>query len=328
MLQPPSNHKYGTVKGDRALRIFEIFSADGDNPFDRSVRAVPGLGHSIKSIRVNSGGSKYTRSPTVKLSGGGGSGASATATVANGSVTSIKVNDGGTGYSSAPSVSLSPGQRFHGRGSGYSAGSGTGATATAVLDSGGSGEKDNVWTSDHKMFGISYVLVVLHQPKYSESKDRLWSRFPHIQYQVKGLKFVWPGVTTPTWTDNAAAVRHFIETERGGIPGTVIDRASFDAAYIRCNQPITVTLPSYLNADFTSATKRYSANGIYPANMPLDQVRAELDFSWQGAIAEKNGVLHFRPGADRPITLALSEEDIVSVDAVEPALRYRKGLTP
>lgn len=81
----------------------------------------------IKSIEINSGGTGYTSAPTVVITGGGGTGAVAKATIAGGSVTSITFNPDpisgltrGTGYTSAPTIT-------------FVGGEGSGASATAVV---------------------------------------------------------------------------------------------------------------------------------------------------------------------------------------------------
>lgn len=58
-------------------------------------------------VGVKSGGSGYTSSPTVSFSGGGGTGAAATASVSNGRVSGITITNAGSGYTSVPSVSFS-----------------------------------------------------------------------------------------------------------------------------------------------------------------------------------------------------------------------------
>ena len=59
----------------------------------------------ITGFSVSSGGSGYT-TPAVILSGGGGSGATATARVSNGVVLGIVLTNPGSGYTSAPSVTI------------------------------------------------------------------------------------------------------------------------------------------------------------------------------------------------------------------------------
>lgn len=75
-------------------------------------------GKSIKIIVTNSG-TGYTSVPTVTISGGGGTGATANARLVNGSI-DILTGDLGSGYTSVPTVTIN-------------GGGGTGVTAEAVL---------------------------------------------------------------------------------------------------------------------------------------------------------------------------------------------------
>ena len=114
----------------------------------------------VTALTVNSGGAGYAFTPTVMLNGGGGTGATASATVTDGVVTAITITSAGTGYTSVPTVSVaSPiatataaatinsslgtvtGLTVSSGGSGYlsvptvmiSGGGGSGATATATV---------------------------------------------------------------------------------------------------------------------------------------------------------------------------------------------------
>ena len=82
------------------------------------------VGYSITEINVATAGTDYINPPVVTITGGGGSGAKATAFIKNGKVTRIRVDNEGSGYISTPTVNL--------------AGSttGTSATASAVLGKG------------------------------------------------------------------------------------------------------------------------------------------------------------------------------------------------
>ena len=75
----------------------------------------------LAGITVTAGGSGYTSAPTVSITGGGGSGATATAVRASGAVTGVTLTNPGSGYTSAPTIAFSGG------------GGGSGATATATL---------------------------------------------------------------------------------------------------------------------------------------------------------------------------------------------------
>lgn len=63
----------------------------------------------IKDITITGIGSGYTSAPTVSFSGGGGSGAAATAVVRGGQISEINITNAGSGYTSAPTISLSGG---------------------------------------------------------------------------------------------------------------------------------------------------------------------------------------------------------------------------
>jgi FtsP/CotA-like multicopper oxidase with cupredoxin domain len=74
---------------------------------------------SLTGITITSGGSGYSATPAVTITGGGGTGASATATVTAGVITAITLGSGGTGYTSTPTVTITDT-------------AGTGAAAAAV----------------------------------------------------------------------------------------------------------------------------------------------------------------------------------------------------
>lgn len=63
----------------------------------------------IQSMGISFPGVNYISAPTVLITGGGGTGATATATVAGGIVTGITVTNGGVGYVSTPAVTFTGG---------------------------------------------------------------------------------------------------------------------------------------------------------------------------------------------------------------------------
>lgn len=77
----------------------------------------------VSAINVTAGGSGYTSAPTVSFTGGGGTGAAATAVIdpQTGKVISVIVTNNGSGYTSAPTVS-------------FTGGGGTSAAATAKIN--------------------------------------------------------------------------------------------------------------------------------------------------------------------------------------------------
>jgi len=60
----------------------------------------------LDSITVTNPGSGYSQAPAVVVTGGGGSGAIAEATIKNGRIDQITIKDPGAGYSSAPTIQL------------------------------------------------------------------------------------------------------------------------------------------------------------------------------------------------------------------------------
>ncbi|MCK4662918.1 MAG: hypothetical protein KAT68_08640 [Bacteroidales bacterium] len=60
----------------------------------------------IRNIVIDNVGAGYIEAPTVTISGGGGYGASAHATIAAGSLTGIIIDDAGTGFTSNPTISI------------------------------------------------------------------------------------------------------------------------------------------------------------------------------------------------------------------------------
>ena len=61
----------------------------------------------VKELIIEKAGTSYTVPPVITISGGGGTGATATAVIAVGVVTSIIVTNQGTGYTSTPTVTFS-----------------------------------------------------------------------------------------------------------------------------------------------------------------------------------------------------------------------------
>lgn len=81
------------------------------------------VGFQVVDIQIANSGSGYTQAPTITLTGGGGTGATAVAFVNNQRLTNIKIVNPGTGYLSAPTVVIN-GNIIEG---------GVEATASAIL---------------------------------------------------------------------------------------------------------------------------------------------------------------------------------------------------
>jgi hypothetical protein len=73
------------------------------------VMPAPLAGAKIDDVSVTNVGSGYTSAPTVSFTGGGGSGAAATVTVAGGKLASFDVSNYGSGYTAPPDITFSGG---------------------------------------------------------------------------------------------------------------------------------------------------------------------------------------------------------------------------
>lgn len=103
--------------------VHALLGAESVVGFQPKILLVPGYTHqrrsnAVTAITVSNQGNGYATAPTVTLSGGGGTGATAVATVSGGKVTKVTVTNPGTGYTSAPTVA-------------FAGGGGTGAAATS-----------------------------------------------------------------------------------------------------------------------------------------------------------------------------------------------------
>lgn len=118
-----TDSKVGMIVANSSTIGDYLFICDGTKAWivksDGTVLTV--YNDTIRNIVVTAGGTGYTSAPTVVFTGGGGTGAVATATIASGAVTSITVTNKGSGYTSVPTIS-------------FTGGGGSGAKATAYLN--------------------------------------------------------------------------------------------------------------------------------------------------------------------------------------------------
>ena len=96
------------------------YSASGGQITLTAMIVYPAGTNIVTGVVMKTGGTNYTTAPVVTFSGGGGTGATATATVSGGAVTAVTVTNAGSGYANYPSVS-------------FTGGGGSGATAAATV---------------------------------------------------------------------------------------------------------------------------------------------------------------------------------------------------
>ncbi len=108
-----------TISGGQVIG-YTLTNAGKDYTSVPTAALTGGIGLNTVTLS-NTGGTGYTTAPVVSFTGGGGSGAAATATISAGKVTAFTITSFGTNYTSAPAVVLT--------GGGFT----TAATATATI---------------------------------------------------------------------------------------------------------------------------------------------------------------------------------------------------
>ena len=110
---------YPTLTVDPKPYRFRVLNAAHDRFFNLQMYQTSSI---VSTITVNNPGSGYTADPVVTITGGGGTGATAAATIdpGTGTVAAIEILTTGSGYTAAPTITIT-------------GGGGSGATATAAI---------------------------------------------------------------------------------------------------------------------------------------------------------------------------------------------------
>lgn len=172
------------------------------------------------------------------------------------------------------------------------------------------------WRGSDRLDGMSWVYVRLRAFGFPiagfgrndiEFADR---RPPTVTFLVRGRRITWPGQAVPSWTENAAAIRHWYMTDVLGVDPLDIDRASFDQAFAICGESVTIQRPPcYPTINPTSP--RWSYNEIVTSEDDPERVLEGMDVAWQGHVVEDGGMFHFLPGFDRMALLTMEEEEML-----------------
>ena len=197
----------------------------------------------------------------------------------------------------------------------------TTSAACAALRAASGGE----WTADHRLAGISYVII-----KLTQGEGEPFDGVPEINFVMKGRKITWPGQSTPTWTDNAAAIIYDYLITRRGMDPSDIDEASFRAAIPYCDGLVSVRRPSSDYIDWPSTEKRYAVNGTLLASDAVQGTMDELTWAIQGHVFEFDGRMHCVPGRPTTPTIDIRDSDlaeggIVSYDST-PSISSRANV--
>ena len=94
----------GSIQKYLDERSTSVLTSNADTSF--RLQAGKDVGKTVTSITLVSQGSGYNSVPDVTISGGGGTGATATATLTGTAVTGLTLTNPGTGYTSVPTVTI------------------------------------------------------------------------------------------------------------------------------------------------------------------------------------------------------------------------------
>ena len=188
---------------------------------------------------------------------------------------------------------------------------------------------DKYWQIDGRMEGISYIYVILRQADYISKKKikrrrQSFSQYPELHFRMKGIKFTWPGQLASKWTRNAAAVRYWWLVNRLDVDPTTIPLLDFQAAYDKCEEIITLALPTPY-ADYVDTDTRYNVDGVIFSDDTPIAIEDQMDLAWQGNVIFHEGEYLFRPGTDRTVSMDLVSDDLTEPIStqVSPALQDR-----
>ncbi|UKT64938.1 RagB/SusD family nutrient uptake outer membrane protein [Pedobacter mucosus] len=128
--------------------------------------------NALKNVTVINGGSNFTTAPIVTITGGGGTGASALATIdaTTRRVTRIDVVNLGSGYTTAPTITIS-------------GGAGTGATATAAVTTLSEANLTSTQTSSPSSF-----LEAIQQERLLEFASEAIRKYDLIRWNLLASK--------------------------------------------------------------------------------------------------------------------------------------------
>ena len=102
----PPTHRFGIVNNGTAALKYLGTSVTGQITLSGGVVNSITLYGMLRTIDIINSGTGYTSVPPITFTGGGGSGAIATAVLQSGSVIKIIINDAGSGYTSVPTVKI------------------------------------------------------------------------------------------------------------------------------------------------------------------------------------------------------------------------------
>ena len=165
-------------------------------------------------------------------------------------------------------------------------------TVDTVLDG-----ASTVWTSDHRLRGIAYLMV-----KLTYDVDVYPNGIPNISAVIEGKKIYNVSTTATAYSNNPANVIYdYLRSSDGfGASASEIDTTTFAQAYADCNDSISIT---------GGTQSRYTCNGVILLNRKPVEVIEDLISSCAGTLTFQQGKFKLKVGKATSSTRTLTDDD-------------------
>ena len=169
----------------------------------------------------------------------------------------------------------------------------TDQTVDTVLDSASS-----VWTSNHRLRGVAYLMV-----KLTYDADVYPNGIPNISANVEGKKILNVSTSATAYSNNPANViyNYLTSSEGLGASANEIDLASFQQARSDCDDSISVS---------GGTQNRYTCNGVIELNRKPVEAIEDLVSSCAGTLTYQQGKFKLKVGKATSSTRTLTDDDL------------------
>ncbi len=166
-------------------------------------------------------------------------------------------------------------------------------TVDTVLDN-----ASTVWTSNHRLRGIAYLMV-----KLTYETDVFPNGIPNISAVIEGKKILNVSTSATAYSNNPANVIYNYLTSSDGLGASTseIDLASFQQAYADCNDSISIT---------GGTQSRYTANGVIELNRKPVEAIEDLVSSCAGTLTYQQGKFKLKVGKASSSVRTLTDNDL------------------
>ena len=169
----------------------------------------------------------------------------------------------------------------------------TDQTVDTVLDNASS-----VWTSNHRLRGVAYLMV-----KLTYDVDVYPNGIPNISANVEGKKILNVTTSATAYSNNPANVIYNYLTSSDGLGASAseIDLASFQQARSDCDDSISVS---------GGTQNRYTCNGIIELNKKPVEAIEDLVSSCAGTLTYQQGKFKLKVGKASSSVRTLTDRDL------------------